>query len=522
MSDDKISRPRLVLGVWAVAFMVRAFHNQALLADPLYYNPLGGNVPYLVMAEEIVAGTLLPSGGAFTVNSPLYPYLLAILYKAFGVGSYYAVRLCGSAVDAGTCALVALLTLRHAGIVAAWTAGMALALFGPMIFFATELAPVPYTLFLITLAVLLLDGEGGRARLGLAGVLLGLATAMRPNVLLAGLLALAVPWARRFPAPGRGAVAVGLGLALGILPVTVANLAAGGGFTLLTLSGGHNLYIGHNPAARAQYSLPADLDGDIFQTMKGLAEDVEGRPFRDDEVSGYYSRRAIAWAVRNPAREAALTGRRALLLVNDFEATTYANYQYQIAWSPILRWAPSFAWLLALALPGALLFLDRRRLHVWIPFLVAAASVLLFFYIARLRVVMIPTLGVFAGAAVARTLTLVRRRDWAAVAVAAALAVAALGVSKLPLLQGDTSNDWNKAGGVLRLLERYEEAEAALARAGVANPDNPNTWLNLAALYRDTGRPGDAAAADARARDLLDGQARESAGFRAALEDTGG
>ena len=40
--------------------------------------------------------------------------------------------------------------------------------------------------------------------------------------------------------------------------------------------------------------------------------------------------------------------------------------------------------------------------------LVAAASVLAFFYIARLRVVMVPSLAIFAGAAVARIAELSR------------------------------------------------------------------------------------------------------------------
>jgi tetratricopeptide (TPR) repeat protein len=508
----------MLLGVWAVAFLLRLLNTQGLLADPLFYNPLGGNVVYLQMGEEIAGGALVPEG-AFTANSPLYPYILAGIYKLFGIGSLYAVRLVGAAFDAGTCAVLGLLAYRHFGTAAGWGAGLTMAVYGPAIFFAAELAPVPFTLFLLSLGILLLDGQGQWKGFLLAGLVLGLATGTRPNLLLAGLLALLVPWARQMVKARQLSGAVAVGLVLGIAPVTMLNVAASGRFTLLTLSAGHNLYIGHNPAAEPQYALPAAFDGDIFVTMKALAEEVEVREFGPEEVSGYYTRLAVSHVLSNPGREAALTGRRALLLFNDFEATTYANIDYQRWYSPILDWAPTFAWLLALALPGVILLWNRGRLHFWIPLIVAAISVLGFFYIARLRVIMIPTLVLMSGATVAKIVDLAGSRRWRAIALPAVLAFAGFGFAKLPLLGSDPSNDWNKAGGVLRVLERFDEAEAALLQARAANPENPNTYMNLSVLYRETGRTEEAAAAEDMAREILSGGDEERVGFVQALQE---
>ena len=494
--------PRMLIAVGVTAFLLRLLHTQSLLGDPLFYNPLGGNVVFLLSAERIAGGALLPEG-AFTANSPLYPYLLAVIFKCFGVGSYYAVRLVGAAVDSGTCVLVALLAARHFGVTAGWAAGFLLALYAPSVFFAAELAPVPFTLFLLTLGILLLGGGAHWRTFAAAGLALGLATAMRPNLLLAGVLALAVPWARGLAGGRRLAAALALGLAIGIAPVSFMNLAASGHFSLLTLSGGHNLYIGHNPAAQPQYFLPAALDGDIFESMKGLAEDVEGREFRPEEVSGYYTRRAVSHVLSHPREEAVLTGKRALLLWNDFEATTYANMDYHRWYSPVLRWTPTFAVLFALALPGFFLAWGRRRYHLWIPLIVAGFSVLAFFYIARLRIVMVPSLAVFAGGTVGQVVLLVRSRRWQTVSVVGLLCFLGFGVAKVPLLASDPSNDWNKAGGVLRVMERFEEAEAALIRAKEINPENPNTYRNLAVLYRQLGRAEEAAAAEASVRGMV-------------------
>ena len=512
---------RLLAGVALLAFVVRLLHNHFIVADPLYWTPLGGNLPYLLLAERIAGGELVPFDGPITVNSPLYPYILAALYEVLGMQALEGIRLVAAAVDSATAALLALLAFRRFGLAAGWVAGVAWAVYGPAVFFALDLNPVPWTLALLTGALVLLD-RGRRPRTFLAaGLLLGLATGTRPNVLLAGLLALAVPWTRGLPGAARAAGALAVGLALGVAPVPAINAAAGAP-VLLTASAGHNLYIGHNPAAEAQYALPATLDGDIFATMKGLAEDVEGRRLDDTEVSGWYVRRAWAHVLRNPGRELELLGRRGLLLVNDFEATTYANYRYQEAWSPVLRWAPTFAWLFALAAPGMLLALRRERWHLWIPLLTGAVTVLGFFYIARLRIVVAPTLALLAGAAVGRGVELWRRGDRSAVAAAGLPALLALGLASLPLLESDTSNEWNKAGGVLRIAGRPVEAERALLRARAENPANPNTYRNLTVLYEQTGRPAEAAEARAALRELEARERSEGERFREELRDLGG
>ncbi|MBW3534748.1 MAG: glycosyltransferase family 39 protein [Gemmatimonadetes bacterium] len=367
----------MLLGVGLVAAVLRLLHAESLLVDPLHFAPLGGNLPLLIAAEEIASGNLVPFDGPISLNSPLYPYLLAALYQLVGISELHAVRLVTGVLDAGTCALVALMAFRRSGPVAGWAAGLSLAVFGPMIFFAADLNPVPFTLLFLTGGVVLLDGPAGARRFAGAGLLLGLAAATRPNVLLAGILGLAVPWARRLPRPALLTLAVGGGVALGVAPITLLNVAASGEPVMLTTSGGHNFYIGHNPMAEAQYMLPQALDGDIFASMKALAEDVERRPMDDTEVSGWYYRRGLAHVAADPGKEAALLGRRALLLLNDFEATTYANYYYQREFSPVLRWAPTLRWLLLLAAPGMLLFLRPRDLPAWLPFLTAAATELL-------------------------------------------------------------------------------------------------------------------------------------------------
>lgn len=533
-------RRQLLLAVFAVALAFRLAHNEILVADPLYYNPLGGNLPLLVSAERIAQGDLLPMDGPFTENSPLYPYLLAGVYSVSSLNDFHAVRVLGCIADALTCTLIAWLALGMLGLLGGAVAGFALALNGPLIFFATELVPVPFMLLLVVGALALLELARRRAAepeapdaaerrraptwtlWGGAGLLLGLAAGLHPDVLLAGVMALALPLLWRVPRRAAAAGMLAGGIALGVAPVTALNAAASGRFVLLTVAAGHNFYIGHNPVTRPQYSFPLSLEkGNTFDDMRALAEQAEHRPVPPEEVSGYYMRKAVAYIREHPGREAVLLIQRALAVVNDFEATTYSDFYYQREISPVLRWTLTFGWIFPLALLGMALSFSRERAHLWIPVLSGVATCLIFFYIARLRAVMLPSLGFFCGAGAMAVREMVRERRPQRIAAAAAVVVLGALVANRHFLTVDTSNEWNKAGGLLRVQKRYAEAETAFRRALASNPGSANAYRNLAVLYRQTGREADAARFDSTAARLLARDAGVGAEYQRALEQTG-
>jgi tetratricopeptide (TPR) repeat protein len=134
---------------------------------------------------------------------------------------------------------------------------------------------------------------------------------------------------------------------------------------------------------------------------------------------------------------------------------------------------------------------------------------------------MIPTLALMSGATVFRIGELIGSRRWATLVGSALLALAGFGFAKLPLLSSDPSNDWNKVGGVLRIMERFDEAEEALLRAEATNPRNPNTYRNLSVLYRQTGRMEEAVAAEVRAQEVAAEAEEARSGFVESLRESG-
>lgn len=498
---------RVELGVGAVALVLRLVHNAAMMDSPLYGFPLGGHTVFLDQAEAIAGGALVPER-AFTENSPLFPYLLALLFVAAGGRDLLVVRLAGLAADAVTAALVARLATRRFGTPAGAAAGLLYAAYGPAVFFAAELIYVPWALLCATATVLLLVRE--RPRPGAAGLLYGVAVGLMPS-LLAGVPLLALVVAAG-AARGRGvAVAAALGgVALAIAPVTALNYAASGRLVLLTLSSGHSFYLGHNPQARAGYWLPdrvgavlAANRGSIFDSMQRIAAESEGRPIPDHEVSGWYLRKAWRHVRERPVAELRLLASRVGAFLNAYEATTYADYYFQRECSAVLRVLPAFPLLLALAAVGLVGTPPRRALPLLLFPLASLASVLVFYHLARFRMPAVPFLCCFAGHGVVRLAAALRARRAPAVAGAVAVGGLALAVAIRPTVAPDTSNEWNKVGTVHLALRQYAEAEHAFTRAAAANPASPHPYLNLERVFTASGAPERARAARATAEAIL-------------------
>ncbi len=505
---------RLLPAVIALGAVLRIMHNAALMASPLYVVPIGGHRVFLETARLIAGGELLPGNRPFTENSPLLPYLYACF--TYVVGENLLVwRLLGIAADSGTIALVAVLGSRLFDRRAGLFAALIYACYGPAVLFSTELIYIPFVMPLVTGGLVLLTGE--KPRCLLAGVLFGAGALLMPTLLL--IAPLAALWAFTVYRP-RAGCAVLLGAFTGVVPATVANYLASGEVVLLTTSAGHNFFLGHNPLAQPGYSLPASVDGQTmlgrgstFDELKTLAERHEGRALRDTEVSGYYFRRAWASMRADPQREVALALRRTAAFFNVYEPLTYTNYRYESDYSPVLNALPRFPLLFALAAAAIVLVPLGGRSALLLPVLTGLATCLVFFMLARFRELAVPSFVVLGGAACSALCVRPPSGSWGRVLGAAAVASAAWYAASLPMAFDDSSNEWNKEGGVLLKLHRLEDAETAFRKAMAANDRNPSSYLNLAKLYEVRNDPEHARAMQSEGeKRLRDGAAPEFLG----------
>lgn len=451
------------------------------------------------------------------LRPPGYPYFLAGIYAATG-GS----RLAAVAVQLLLGLVSGWLTFRIGrrwfgdpeGLVAA---GLVLVSW-PLIYFEGELHAPALSIVLLLGALDLLGhwwSSGSRAAVFAAGLLLGCAALVRPNVL--ALVVVAAAWMlasapRGAPGAARRSIAAALvlllGTALAIAPVTLRNARVSGDAVLVSSNGGVNLYIGNHD--RATGLVAAHLPGlGRFETCYDYPRIVDrlgqrvGRELTDSEASAWFAREALAHMRAEPARTLALTLHKARLFWGPSEIGHNKELLLEREHSTVLRHLPGpFPLTAALAFMGlcALWFerrtspleLARTRRGAWLLGLCVAAlffSVLPFFAAARYRVPLIPVLAVFQGVGlVALFRAVVARRLGRGLAYLAAGSAAAL-----VLLWGIPRGEPNAAKWHLdraRALRQsgdsagaVEEARRSLAAAA----EDPEAHFVLANALTATG-----------------------------------
>ena len=192
---------------------------------------------------------------AIARNSPLYPAFLAAIFRLSGP-SPPVIWVIQSVLGACTVVLIFRLASRlfekEAGLVAA---ALAAAGFDLVILPSMLLTETLY-LFLVSLSLLsffwALDGDSP-VRHFTAGLLMGAATLTRPVFVVFLPLLFAWMLGRRLWRP---LLLCGVGAVLVIAPWSIRNTAAYGQFIPLTVGGGYVFWVGNNPDADGELTLP--------------------------------------------------------------------------------------------------------------------------------------------------------------------------------------------------------------------------------------------------------------------------
>jgi hypothetical protein len=475
---------------------VRLIHASALSSAPVFAVLLGDSKRYVDWASEIAAGDWI--GTEVFYQAPLYPYLLAVAFKAFGV-SIDLVKILQALAGAVACVLVAMAGRRFFDWRVGLIAGAALALYPPAIFFDGHIQKSSIDLLLmaaLTFAVAAYVSDRRTRGLVMLGAVLGCLILNRENArLLFPFLAVWLfVWNRDLPVARRlQAVAVfTLAVLLPTAPVAIRNYYVGGEVMLSTSQLGPNFYIGNHAGASGVYEpLVPDRSSVIFEREDAvrLAAAALGRPLSASEVSGYWLSAALDDIRRDPAAWARLMVKKLLLSVNTVESPDTESLEFHAGYSPILRLLRPFTFgvLLPLAVLGiALTASDFRRLAVLYGIAVVfIGSVVLFFVMARYRYPVVPVLVLFAAAAIVEFPAAWRRRRQRALVGLACAAALAL-VVNTPL-RVSTDETYGNFGAALLKLDRPREAIPFLERAVELLPDDPSNRRDLALAYIKAG-----------------------------------
>lgn len=417
------------------ALLIRVLLVYSLRDQPYFQTPVVDSASFDRRAVQIAAGD--PAADRAFFQDPLYAYFLAAFYTCFG-RDLLAVRLLQALL--GTFGLWML--FEGVRRLWGWRAGMAALLIGG---FSKTLIFFDAMLLKDFLGVIALEGAvlcyalSSRWKWAGLGLCLGVGSLVRGNLLLlvpAAALCLLIQRERR------AALLLAAGALLAILPATIRNAVVAGEFVPVTTHAGVNLYIGNNPEnASGRYRPPSFLRA---ATPEAEEEDFRleaerrlRRPLKPGEVDRYWRGEALSHIAGHPGEFAAVTLKRALMLLSSYEIPDDHDPYFMARFSWILR-LPLFTFgLFTLPLAAAGFYLawqERPRPHLLYVLAGAyAASIAIFFIFGRYRLPLVPLLLAFAGFAVARFPKLLEWRLRAVPRTAAGVFAAVLLVSNLPL-----------------------------------------------------------------------------------------
>ncbi|MCD4691089.1 glycosyltransferase family 39 protein, partial [bacterium] len=479
---------------------------------------------YDLRALEI-AGGKWAAEDVFFHSSPVYPYILGIIYSVFG-HSYTAVRVIQVLFGVGSCLLLFFIARTLFGSREGLLAGLIAALYVPFIFFDAEILMITYVIFFALLSIwfLLRYQEHERLWLALAaGGAIGVSALGKPNMLLfVPAAALWLWWVLRNREGGRAKRkgkgngetrasvfrAAGLliaGAVLVVAPMTIMNMVAADDFVLTSSNGGINFWIGNNHGADGTFLVPQSMRVDLYGTSKMAAEVALGRSLKPSEVSSYWFDKGLDFVTSQPGAELKLLGRKLVLFWNAYEIPNHYDLNYFRQESKVLGLNPFlFSWIVPLGFMG--MYVSRRHwrkhLVLYVFGVAYVVSLLPFFITSRYRLPIVPVMIVFCAHAlwwIWRRVAARERHGWV---VPAVVLVASLIIVNLPLVDFSLGPQYATIGQVYRDAGDYEEAARYYRLAIEESPEFDLAYNSLGSVLSRMGRSYEAERALLKALDI--------------------
>ncbi len=474
--------------------ILRLLHLKFAAASPLLKTLIIDSQFYHQQALSISQGHII--GEAPFFMSPLYPYLIALVYALISP-SPILIAFLQIALSGFTLYLLWKITFsfsnsHRAAALAVWSG----ALFPVWIYFDSVILTASLILFLYTAALGLLlkfvKSEKTKFLAG-AGVCLGLSALARPSGLL---FAAAVAVWTLFKYDIRKAVVFTVFTGLVILPFTIRNLAVNGEKVLITVSGGMNFYVGNSPDATGLY-----YEVDFLRSAEPEyelqdyileAEKLSGRKYTPAETSSFWMRQGFAYLAGHPWQAAKLYWRKFFYTFNNLEAPNNVSFYAAQAMSPILKFLPwGFGFLCAGGAAGLLVIRKNPR---FILILLLSTSVLaanlLFFTSSEFRFPLVTVLLIGWGIFLNRLWKWWKQRkvEWRILTVFLTLLFFTGYQTDFAMDLKSPKMDFFNFGSVSLAAKDYPAAEKYFKKSLLYDPLYPQTHMALGTLYLDTAQ----------------------------------
>lgn len=498
--------------IFALALLLRLLYLfQAKSADPVFYYPIMDPLYHHEWALSIIHGGWLGKDAFF--RAPLYPHMLALLYRIFGV-NLLVPRIFQCILGAANCVLTArigaFLFKKRIGIIA----GIIVSVYPLFIYFDNELL-IPTVLIFLTLLGFYLTlrqcaGKGSKVGWFFVGIIFGLAAITRPNILLF-LLVLPLWFYQNVKKQFKPALLFGLlGVVVMIAPITIRNYVVSKEFVLIAWQGGTNFYIGNNPQSDGYTAIVPGTRKSWwggFHDAKRLAEAAVGRKLRNSEIDRYWLNKGLEFITQKPAHACGLFFKKAYLFFSGFEIPNNRNIYFFAHLTYLkfllhhrLMFEFPFGLLFPLSLVGIFFFVRRdrtrwygkkKRPYVWLVLIYAGVytlSFVLFFVCARYRLPIIPFLIIFGSFGVLQTIDTIKNKKYRYLLVPVILFVSTYLFFNANIFGEKTINpalDYLTMGLSYKKMGQIEKAVEAYKMAIKVNPNIADGYYDIGNIYAE-------------------------------------
>jgi 4-amino-4-deoxy-L-arabinose transferase-like glycosyltransferase len=453
-------------------------------------------------AGKIIAGGDWTLGREVLHMSPAYCYLVGFVYSFLG-GGPWPIRVVEIAIGLITVASVFGAARRLFGEWWGFAAGLVAALYGPFIFYDTQLLAdgLATALSAAFLYLLLRAREAGNRRFFLwvsLGLVWGLAIITRPNALLLVVPVALAAWSTGGSRRDRvlAFCVAGLAAVLMVLPISFRNLLVAKEAVLVTDTGGMNFYIGNGPDSAGTFHAPpgvpdADKPRAQFIAYKNIAERATGYSLNARQVDTFWVTKTWRYIGQHPLVWLRLMGEKLWLFWNAREVSNTEDYSFVRTLNPLLG-GPliQFGWIAPFALVGTFLFLFRRRKDEWVvgaTNLMLCAANIAVFILARYRLAAVPGLIVAAVGCLSWLVELGRQRAWRPLIGVAVAFVPLLLLVWAPKLPPSPDLQYLKLGNAYYATGDLAAARVAYQTSVDHNADNISAQKNVAVLSEVLG-----------------------------------
>lgn len=494
------NRNFLIAGIiFCLALAVRLIYLYESSDNPSFQVPIVDSKIYDETARALISGQGLVSN--FFWQPFFYQIFLSVVYL-FSDNSIIFTKVLQVLLGALTCVLTYKLGERIFGGRAGIIAGLIAAFYGPMFFYESELLATGWAAFWAVVIVWLFlevkekDKSKQWFYLGLCGAL-GIIT--RPEFILffiAGCIWLRFQVPRELSLMPRF-IALFAGIALIIVPVGGVSAYATGKFSVISSSGGINLYIGNNPDYCKMLTIrPGGEWSKLIElpSKHGMGKNV----WEEDK---FFKQRVMEYVKNQPLDFAKGLGRKTLELISSREIPRNLDVYLFGKWSRLLRlltWkASGFGFPFGAVFPFVVLgvIFNWKRIPVPVLFFVAfySLSIVLVFVASRYKAPMVPILAILAAAGLVSAVEMVKLKRWRDVILMAAAGAGAVLISTLPgpfcQEQVDFEPEFYQFVGH-GMVKRgfYDKAMECLTKSLQMKPDYNETYFYMGEALRGQGK----------------------------------